>query len=117
MRIKSEIWVKAYLRRCQVQGLSAVIVRRGDEHAGAIYICLNRLDGTVKLYGPAPAGLEGGESERRWGRCFATGPVGEGGGTNYLARPAKVDARNWLVEVENKAGPHFFCQAGAGAEE
>jgi hypothetical protein len=28
-------------------------VRRGDEHAGAIYICLNRLDGTVTLYGPA----------------------------------------------------------------
>ena len=50
MRIKSEIWVKAYLRQCQVQGLSAVVVRRGDEHAGAIYICLNRLDGTVKLY-------------------------------------------------------------------
>ena len=57
MRIKSEIWVRAYLRRCQSEGVPVVIVRRGDEAAGAIFICVDRLDGTVALYGPAPAGL------------------------------------------------------------
>ena len=56
MRIKSEIWVRAYLRRCQSEGVPVVIVRRGDEAAGAIFICVDRLDGTVSLYGPAPAG-------------------------------------------------------------
>ena len=59
MRIKSEIWVRAYLRRCQAEGVPVVIVRRGDEAAGAIFICIDRLDGTVLLYGPAPAGLIG----------------------------------------------------------
>jgi hypothetical protein len=111
MRIKSEIWVKAYLRRCQVQGVSAVVVRRGDEHAGAIYICLNRLDGTVKLYGPAPAGLEGGESERRWVSCFASSPISEGEVAIYLARQVKFDADIWIVEVEDKAGRHFLGEA------
>ena len=56
MRLKSEIWVRAYLRRCQTQNVPAVVVRRGDEAAGAIFICVDRLDGTVSLYGPAPAG-------------------------------------------------------------
>ena len=63
---KSEIWVKAYLRRCQGEGLAAVLVRRGDADAGAIYIKVSRLDGTAGLYGPAPAGLAEAREERRW---------------------------------------------------
>src|SRR2546427_3906367 len=58
MRLKSEIWVKAYLRRCQHEGAAAVLVRRGDTDAGAIYVKISRLDGTAALFGPAPAGLE-----------------------------------------------------------
>ena len=74
MRIKSEIWVRAYLRRCQSEGVPVVIVRRGDEAAGAIFICVDRLDGTVSLYGPAPAGLTGSDTERRWVMCFESPP-------------------------------------------
>src|SRR5262249_57927664 len=66
MRIKSEIWVRAYLRRCQAQGVPVVIARRGDEAAGAIFICIDRLDGTMVLYGPAPAGGGGGGEGGRW---------------------------------------------------
>ncbi len=65
MRVKSEIWVTAFLRRCQAEAIPVVIVRRRDAAAGAIFICVDRLDGTVGLYGPAPAGLEGGEMDRR----------------------------------------------------
>src|SRR4029079_11357831 len=72
MRIRSEIWVKAYLRRCEVAGVPAVVVRRGDDQAGAIYLSLNRLDGTVSLYGPAPAGLETGSTERRFVICLSS---------------------------------------------
>jgi hypothetical protein len=113
VRVKSEIWVKGYLRRCQVQGVSAVVARRGDEHAGAIYICLNRLDGTVKLYGPAPAGLEGGDTERRWVSCFTTGFITEAEAASYLARQVKFDSDIWIVEVEDRAGRHFLGDAVA----
>ena len=75
MRVKSEIWVSAYLRRCQAAGVPAVVARRGDEAAGAIFICVDRLDGTVTLYGPAPAGVEGSETERRWVSCLQREPV------------------------------------------
>src|ERR1700681_1894533 len=54
MRLKSALWVAAYLRRCQVEGLSAVVRRRGAEEAGAIFVRIDRLDGTSDLFGPAP---------------------------------------------------------------
>ncbi|MGC2411050.1 MAG: DUF1491 family protein [Methyloceanibacter sp.] len=108
MRVKSEIWVQAYLRRCQAEGVSVVVARRGDEHAGAIYICINRLDGTVKLYGPAPAGLEASDIERLWASCFAANIVSEAEAASYLARQQNFDPDIWIVEVEDKAGRHFL---------
>ena len=57
MRLKAEIWVKAYVRRCAVEGVAAVVVRHGDDDAGAIFIRINRLDGTSLLFGPARRGL------------------------------------------------------------
>jgi hypothetical protein len=115
MRVKSELWVKAYLRRCEVQGASAVVARRGDEHAGAIYICINRLDGTLMLYGPAPAGLEGTAAERQWVKCLAANVITEGEAAAYLARQVNFDADIWIVEVEDKAGRHFLGDAVAEA--
>jgi hypothetical protein len=111
MRIKSELWVKAYLRRCQAEGASAVVVRRGDESAGAIYICINRLDRTLTLYGPAPAGLEGGETERRWVRCLAAKVIREQAAAAYLTRQIEFDSDIWIVEVEDKVGRHFLGDA------
>ena len=77
MRLKSEIWVKAYLRRSRHEGADAVLVRRGDEDAGAIYIKVSRLDGTASLFGPAPAGLDAAEGEdaRRVRRAVARDAV------------------------------------------
>ena len=54
MRLKSGIWVAAYIRRCQVAGAFVAVRRRGADEAGAIFIKLNRLDGTAEVYGPAP---------------------------------------------------------------
>ncbi len=111
MRIKSEIWVRAYLRYCQAEGVSVVIVRRGDEAAGAIFICIDRLDGTVLLYGPAPAGLADSDTDRRWVSCFGPGPVSPGEADGYLARQRKFDPDLWIIEVEDKAGRHFLGDA------
>ena len=44
MRLKSGIWVAAYLRRCNVEGAFAAVRRRGAEEAGAVFIKISRLD-------------------------------------------------------------------------
>ncbi len=111
MRIKSEIWVRAYLRRCQSEGVPVVIVRRGDEAAGAIFICVDRLDGTVSLYGPAPAGLTGSETERRWVSCFESRAVSAAEADRYLARQREFDPDLWIIEIEDRAGRHFLGDA------
>jgi hypothetical protein len=117
MRIKSEIWVRAYLRRCQAQGVPVVIARRGDEAAGAIFICIDRLDGTMLLYGPAPAGLVGSETERCWTRSFGNRAVSLIEVQEYLARQREFDPDLWIIEVEDKAGRHFLGDAALDTGE
>jgi hypothetical protein len=111
MRIRSEIWVRAYLRRCQAAGVPAVIVRRGDEHAGAIYLSINRLDGTVRLYGPAPAGMEDSDSDRRWVSCLGAETVKATEADSYLTRQINFDPDIWIVEIEDRVGRHLLGDA------
>ena len=85
-----------------------VIVRRGDSEAGAIFISIDKLDGTVCLYGPAPAGLEGSDTDRRWVCCLEGRAATPQEVSIYLARQIEFDPDLWVVEVEDKAGRHFL---------
>jgi hypothetical protein len=108
MRLKSEIWVKAYLRRCRVAGADALLVRRGDEDAGAIYVKVSRLDGTATLFGPAPAGLDEAREDRLWQPCLKGVPVAETEADAFLQRQVSFDYDIWIVAVEDRAGRHFL---------
>lgn len=108
MRLKSEIWVKAYIRRCQVAGAPAVVVKHGDDDAGAIYIRVSRLDGQAALFGPAPAGLSGADFDRRWVSLLGDGFVTDGDVQSYLDREARFDSDLWIVEVEDRQGRDFL---------
>lgn len=108
MRVKSEVWVRAYLRLCQAEGVPVVIARRGDDAAGAIFVCIDRLDGTVSLLGPAPSGAAGSESERRWVSCFGPHPTSQAQAYAYLARQREFDPDLWVIEIEDRAGRHFL---------
>jgi hypothetical protein len=111
MRLRAEFWVKAYIRRCAMEGASAVVVRHGDDDAGAIFIRVNRLDGTCLIVGPAPAGFSGAESDRRWIAVGAAQGIPDLDADAILAREAKFDSDLWLVEVEDRLGRHFLDDA------
>ncbi|MGD9501777.1 MAG: DUF1491 family protein [Methyloceanibacter sp.] len=111
MRIKSEVFVKAYLRLCQAAGVPVVVVRRGDESAGAIFIRIDSLDGSVALYGPAPSGAEGADTERRFVSCFGQRRATMAEADVYLARQLKFDEDLWIIEVEDRAGRHFLGES------
>ncbi len=108
MRLKSEIWVKAYLRRCAVQGAMAVVVRHGDDDAGAIFIKVQRLDGTAAVFVPAPAGLDEGNFDRRWVAALKGRFVTDEEAETYLARERNCDSDLWIVEVEDRQGRNFL---------
>lgn len=110
MRVKSGIWVSAYIRRCQREGAFVAVRRRGADEAGAIFVKINRLDGTAELYGPAPqtAFAEARLSERAFCPCLPAQPVEEADVEAYLAREIRFDPDVWIVEVEDRAGRHFL---------
>jgi len=107
MRLKSEIWVRAYLKRCRAEGADALLARHGDDDAGAIYIKVSRLDGTAILFGPAPAGLDETREDRRW-EALKSGPSAEADVDAFLERQVSFDADVWIVVVEDRAGRHFL---------
>lgn len=106
MRLKTDIWVKAYVRRLSNGGNPAYIVRHGDDDAGAIYIRINRLDGTSMLFGPAPASLSAQETDRRWVAYFKGESRADAEVDGVLEREARTDPDLWIVEVEARDGAH-----------
>ena len=112
MRLKSAIWVAAYLRRCHGAGAFAVMRRRGAEEAGAVFVKINRLDGTAEVYGPAPQSAfdEAGPSDRAFVASLSAQPVPDADAEAYLVRQLRFDPDLWIVEVEDRAGRHFLDQ-------
>src|SRR5690242_10470840 len=110
MRLKTGIWVAAYLRRCQVEGAMAVLRRRGAEEAGAIFIKVSRLDGSADLYGPAPQSAfdEARPSERAFSPALKALPAAEADVEAYLTKQIRFDPDLWIVEVEDRAGRSFL---------
>ena len=110
MRLKSAIWVAAYIRRCNGEGAFAAVRRRGAEEAGAIFIKLNRLDGTAELFGPAPqtAFDDARPADRAFSRSFGQEPVPEAEGRGRARAEIRFDPDVWIVEVEDRNGRHFI---------
>jgi hypothetical protein len=110
MRLKSALWVAAYLRRCQVEGVPAVVRRRGAEEAGAVFVRVSRLDGTSDLFGPAPQSAfdAAPAAARAFSPSLASQPAPDAAVEAYLAREIKFDPDVWIVEVEDRAGRNFL---------
>ena len=117
MRLRSDIWVSAFLRRCNGEGMAATLRQRGAAEAGAIFILIDRLYGSCALYGPAPqsevadADAEKGV-ERRWTRLHKTEWITPPEAEARLAREMRFDADMWVVEVEDRQGRALFDVAG-----
>lgn len=110
MRLKSELWVSAYVRRCGVEGVFAAVRRRGAKDAGVIFIMVNRLDGTADLWGPAPQSAYDSEDppERAFTRAMKTMPAREADAEAFLVRQIGFDPDAWIIETEDRAGRHFL---------
>jgi hypothetical protein len=106
LRLRSDIWVAAYLRRCGVEGASAVLRRRGAAEAGAIFVKVDHLNGRATLYAPAPqsvaAELRPGV-ERIFARAHNGDSIDSGAAEERLKREIAFDPDLWIVEVENGA--------------
>ena len=113
MRLKSALWVAAYIRRCDVEGVFAAVRRRGAEEAGAIFVKVARLDGTAELFGPAPQSAfdSAHPAERLFSPILAERLAPEEKVEARLAREVRFDPDVWIVEIEDRAGRNFLDEA------
>ena len=114
MRLKSSIWVAAYLRRCQTAGIFGAVRRRGAEEAGAVFVKVALLDGNAMLYIPAPQTVyDHSRPVERFFMPTSPEPVPEGSVEERLAREIRFDPDAWIIETEDRAGRHFLDLARA----
>lgn len=105
MMLSTDIWVAALIRRVELGGGFAMLIRKGDARAGSVLVkVLNRSDRTVRLYAEATRG----DGERVWMRPALSEQ--EPDLDRYIERAIKVDPDIWVVEVEDKTGRHFLTE-------
>jgi len=106
MLLSSDVWVAALIRRAELGGGFAVVVRKGDARAGAVLVkVLNRSEGTARLYAEATR-LDG---ERVWMQPAASEQ--EADLDRYIERAARIDPDLWVVEIEDRHGRHFLTES------
>lgn len=107
MRLRSDIFVSALLRRVFSAGGFAAVEKKGSEEAGAIFIRQRFRDGLETLFAPAPQNFFG---EDDGGRRFekrlekAEPQALE----EMLQRELRFDPDLWLVELETDAVEGLF---------
>ncbi len=108
MRVTSSLWVGAHVRRCFAEGAMAAVARRGAEEAGAIFVIVDRLNGTADLYAPAPQASfsESRPSERFFQRVAEGEPLAEVDAR--IEREARFDPDLWVVAIEDRDGRAFL---------
>lgn len=100
MRVTTEIWVSAMVRRVFSGGGFAAVVRRGAAEAGAVFVLARDRSGEVTLYGPAAQTMY--DTARPDERLFSQ--LEPGGNAEALERRLEKESRFdpdiWIVEIE-----------------
>jgi len=100
MRLRTDIFVSAILRRVFAKGDFAAVEAKGADEAGAIFIRQHFRDGLETLYGPAPQSLFDDETSGE--RLFEQRLTREEPDRvrEMLERERKFDPDLWIVELE-----------------
>ena len=102
-RLKAGIFVRALIRRVQIEGASAFVIRSGAEEAGSIILKVAKLDGSVLVLNQA----RNARGELVWAQALG-GWVDEARSAQWCDKQVKFDPDLWIVEVEDPSGRNFL---------
>jgi hypothetical protein len=105
MRLTSDFWVSALMRRVFAEGGFAAVAKRGASEAGAVFVVTRNRVGQSSLFGPAPQSAY--DSARPDDRQFSSLIVDAEADAieAKLAKEQRFDADIWVVELEPGATP------------
>jgi hypothetical protein len=110
MRVTTELWVSALVRRIFAAGGFAAVARRGEAEAGAVFVATRNRLGETRLYGPAPqtAYDAARPDDRRFAEILTV--TDEDAMQARLDRELRFDPDIWVVEIEVPDTPdvHWF---------
>ncbi len=108
MRVTSEFWVGALVRKAQSQGAFATVVHKGTPEAGAVFLIVNNQSGAFTVYAPAPQAFYGSDGDG--GRLFEArlAAVAEEAVNELIDRERSFDPDVWVVEIEDQQGRSFL---------
>ncbi len=101
MRVTTDFWVSALVRRIFADGGFAAIIKRGATEAGAVFIVSRNRLGEISLFGPAPqtAYESGRPDDRRFSELMAT--TDPAAVDERLEKEKRFDPDIWVVELES----------------
>jgi hypothetical protein len=107
--LSSDLWVSALIRRAQLEGAYATVVKKGDDRAGSVIVkAYDTSTRTAKLYTEA----FGQDGDRLWIQPVASESESELDA--YITRQRGYDPDLWVVEIEDRQGRHFITEKVAG---
>ena len=106
-RLKSEMLVKAALRQADIHQIPAVVLQRGDQDAGAIFVEIDAGRGDdgrdiIRLFGRI-TDLDG---DYIWAQLAGTGTAIEV--ADYLEKERRIDPDFWVISVQDQQGRNIF---------
>ncbi len=105
MIIASDVWVSALIRRAELAGANAVVVRRGDARAGSVIVKVyDSSTRQARLYSEA----FGPDGDRLWLQPVTSEFESELDA--YVERQRGYDPDLWVVEIEDRQGRHFLTE-------
>ena len=101
--LKARFWTSALIRRAEIGGAFAAVVKEGDKDAGACLVKVRLLNGEATLYRP----IRNISGERVW---LPKGPVEEREIDLYINGRVDDDPDLWIVDIEDRQGRHFLTE-------
>ena len=108
MLLSSVLWVSALIRRAEIGGAFATVVRKGDARAGTVIVkAYDTSNRQARLYTEA----FGADGERLWIQPVQSEMESELDA--YIQRQIGYDPDIWVVEIEDREGRHFITETVA----
>ena len=101
-RLASGVWVSAYIRRLQVEGIPAYVIARGDDTAGAVLVKLALMNGEARAF---QREFDLSSGARVW-RVLCEGAEAEVDAA--ITRQRGFDPDLWVIEVEDAKARDFL---------